>query len=125
MNELPPEETALRDQRIAQLTLAGKSARQVAEEVGVTKRTVQRARMRTGVAKPPRQPLAGDEIRCAETLLDDGASYTEVARTLGRHPETIARNFPGRSTWNNGVEYRKFMAALDAIVPPIHWEVAS
>jgi IS30 family transposase len=124
---LSPEETRLRDKRIAELTREGYSGTQIARRVGVTHRTVQRARVRTGVAQPfCGIPLTPEEIRLAESLLDDGASYCEVGRTLGRSMETIRRRFRGRSMWapGSGVEYRKLMVALNAIVPPTDWEVA-
>lgn len=43
-----------------------------------------------------RGPLSDSEIRFAEQLLDDGASFREVARTLDRNPSVICRHFPGR-----------------------------
>ncbi len=62
-------------------------------------------------------PLSVQERRIAESLLDDGASYREVARTLGRSDLCIGRNFPGRSQWRKhcGMEYQKMRKALDAI----------
>lgn len=36
-----------------------------------------------------------DEDR-ALALLDDGASYTETARTLGRSRKWVSKHFPGR-----------------------------
>lgn len=42
----------------------------------------------------------------AERLLDDGASYTEVSKTLKVKRETVARRFPGRGwTHKQGGEY--------------------
>lgn len=40
--------------------------------------------------------LTDDEIRTANMLLDDGASFGEVARTLNRNKSVICRHFPGR-----------------------------
>lgn len=117
MNWLPPEDMARRDQRIAELTRAGRSASQIAAELHVTARTVARARARMGIAKPCRITLTDDELRRAAALLEDGASYAEVARTLGRSIAAICKRFPGRSAWKQGSGYeaRCLNQALDAI----------
>jgi transposase len=121
------QEIIERNERIAALTRARWSAAQIAAELGVTTRTVQRARGRRGVARPATRPMNEIEMRRAAAMLDDGASYGEVARTLGRSLITIRRWFPGRSCWpvGSGREYRQYMAALDAITPPLPVEVAS
>lgn len=122
------QEIAERDDRIARLTVAGYTAPQIAAIVGVTERTVQRVRGRRGVAKPfCGNPLTADEIRRAADMLDDGASYGEVSRTLGRCRDVIRRRLPCRSIWKpgSGAEIRAYRAALNALVPPLHCEVAS
>lgn len=106
-----------RDEAIVRLTQAGMSGPAVAAKFGVTVRTVQRARSRAGVCKPPRPPFTAEEIRLAESLLDDGASYGEVARTLGRHIKQVIRRFPGRSIWKHGrgIEIARMFAELEAL----------
>ncbi|OBJ10742.1 helix-turn-helix domain-containing protein, partial [Mycobacterium sp. 1465703.0] len=103
-NQLAPEDQARRDKRIAELTAQELSASTIAKLVGVSTRTVVRARGRAGVAKPfsGANRMTADEQRRAAALLDDGASYGEVARTLGRSPDTIMKHFPGRSVWRPG-----------------------
>jgi IS30 family transposase len=65
-------------------------------------------------------PLSPAERATAARLLDDGASYREVARTLGRSDLCIGRNFPGRSQWRQGstsVAEQTWRKQLDAIHP--------
>jgi hypothetical protein len=83
--------------RVIELTRQGHSASAIAAFTGITKRSVTRIRSDMGVAQPPSGlPLTDDEMRRAAELLDDGCSYGETARTLGRNCETIRRHFPGR-----------------------------
>lgn len=85
-----------RDERIAELTRAKRTTAEIAAIVGVTTRTVARARNRTGTAQTRNPLLTADELAHTERLLDDGASYVEVARTIGRSPRAIRDAFPGR-----------------------------
>lgn len=112
-------ERQLRDQHIAELTRARYTAREIAAAVGVTRRSVERARARTGLSKPRSPYLTDAEIRQAEALLADGASYEEVARTLSRCTDNIRRRFPGQG-WPAGTGggiARQLNAALEAIPP--------
>ena len=90
--QLDPE----RDERIATLTRQGMSAPQIAVRVGVTPRTVQRARARTGTARPYGHRMTPEQITRAGELLADGCSFKEVGDSLGFCGWTIARHFPGR-----------------------------
>lgn len=107
---------AVRDERIIELTRDGWKAHEIAVELGITARTVQRARARAGIARPAGRPMTADDLRIAAALLNDGASFGEVGRTLGRDLMTIRKYFPGRG-WprGSGIEQRRMMAALDAI----------
>ncbi|MET0725771.1 MAG: hypothetical protein ABWY36_05420 [Leifsonia sp.] len=70
--------------------------REVAAQIGCTPRTISRILRRQKV--PPLQtntPYTEEELAFAEALLRDGCPYTEVARTLGRDDEHLARLFPG------------------------------
>lgn len=106
-----------RDRDIAQRTMNGESTRSLAERYGINTRTVTRIRHRQGVAKPPPVRLSTDEIALAKRLLEDGASYHEVARTLGRGYWSVRRKFPGMSQWNtrNAVQMRTLLAQLTRI----------
>lgn len=81
---------------VTELTRAGLSAPQIAERLGIATRTVQRHRVAAGIAQPPARHLSPEEIDRARQLIDDGASYKEVARTIGCANVTVAKRFPGR-----------------------------
>jgi IS30 family transposase len=106
-----------RDDAIIRLTRAGESAPAIAARLGICERTVQRVRVRAGISPPPVSRFTPDEIRLAESLLADGASYGEVARTLGRHQTVVRNKFPNHSAWasSSGVELARMFAALEAV----------
>ena len=86
-------------ERVAELTRQGLSAPVIAEMLGVSTRTVQRARQRAGVSQPASNPFSDDEKRRAQAMLDDGASMGEVARTLGRSRTPLLRCFGEYPRW--------------------------
>lgn len=82
---------------VVALTREGCSARQIAEQLGCTSRSVVRIRQLNGiVVRPHAAKFSDDEKRRAAAMLDDGCSIYEVARTLGRDKSTIRAHFPGR-----------------------------
>lgn len=91
--------------RVVQMTRDGFTAQQIAAALGVCERTINRVRMATGVGiiKPP--PMSDDEIAISKRLLEDGASYMEVARTLNRYWITIRDHVPGYgwTIWDTAV----------------------
>ncbi|MCV7424383.1 helix-turn-helix domain-containing protein [Mycobacterium yunnanensis] len=90
------EDVLERRARVAALTRAGRTAREIAAVEGVTIRTVTRIRARAGEsARGLLKPLTEDELRTARELLEDGCSYAEAARTVGRSPRSISYHFPG------------------------------
>ena len=91
----PAEETNERRDRVAQLTHQGHTAKHIANLLGVTKRTVVRDRAARGIAQPKAPLLTPDELERAHAMLEDGASYDEVARTLGRATTAFRHRFPG------------------------------
>lgn len=93
------EARAARRTQIVELTRLGHSAAQIAGRLGITARSVQRGRVAAGLAatQPPR--FCEAEYRAAKRMLDDGASYHEVGRTLGRAASTVKRHLPGY-TWD-------------------------
>lgn len=108
--------TAEDSERIADLTRRGWTARAIAEELGVTARTVSRHRQAQGVAQPPAPRYSPDVRAKAEQLLDDGASYREVARTLGLSQDRAPRWFPGRGwTSSQANELRALYRTLNRI----------
>lgn len=90
------EKVVERRERVVELTRLGHSASEISVRLGITKRQVARIRTAEGIAQAKAAPLTADEIRIAAELLDDGCSYSEVARTVGRSPRAISGHFPGR-----------------------------
>lgn len=74
----------------------GLSARQIAAELNITPRTVQRWRVRLGVALE-RAPVRDEaDHQLALRMLEEGCSYREIAATIGVSDVTVAGWFPGR-----------------------------
>lgn len=84
-----------RDEVIAELTAAGVTVREMAERLHVTVRTVSRSRGRTKCGAAPAIPMTDDEHTRALAMLEDGCSYKETARTIGRSLITIRKHYPG------------------------------
>jgi transposase len=88
------ENIAWRRNRVLELTRAGCTISQIAKSLGVTYRTIERDRLKLGLAKQPR-PMTEEELTWARAMLEDGCPYAEVARTLRRNVGTITDRFPG------------------------------
>lgn len=101
------ELTAERRETVARMTRRGYTAPQIADHLGICTRVVQRMRTATGVRGPQANPMTPHELEMARMLLEDGASYGEVSRTLGRAHCTIKKHFPDMG-WKpgQGVELR-------------------
>jgi DNA invertase Pin-like site-specific DNA recombinase len=83
--------------RVAELTRQGLSAAMIAEMLKVTKRTVVRDRDKAGVIRPQwggHPGMSPCELERARSMLEDGCSISEVARTLDRSYEAVRRRFP-------------------------------
>lgn len=94
-----------RRREVVALTGRGFSAPHIAAVLGITERSVIRHRQRAGITQGQKAPpMTEHEIRRAAELLDDGCSYNETARTLGRDPKTLQRRFPGRG-WTPQQQY--------------------
>lgn len=103
---LPPEKVEL----VVDYTRRGLSTMAIAQRVGCSDRTVTRIRKRAGIVQPHPQPLTTEECARADQLLTDGASYADVARTLGRDERAISNRFPGRGwTQQQRAEWRVLM----------------
>ena len=81
--------------RVEQMSLSGMTVEQIARDVGVTTSTVVRIRQEAGVSRWARRMFTDGELSRCLSLLEDGASYNEVARTIGRSVGVVARRFPG------------------------------
>lgn len=81
--------------RVVELSHRGVPVAEIASQLGISQTHVYRIRAQRIGAKTPRRNLSAEEIATAQRLLDEGASYAEVARTLGRERSVIRRRFPG------------------------------
>ncbi|QBI98764.1 helix-turn-helix DNA binding protein [Mycobacterium phage Bobby] len=81
--------------QIAKLIRQGLTNKEVAQIVGVTDRTVNRARERKGLKKPQPPRISEETLSAGYQMLLDGCSYAEVARTLGHSRDTWRRKLPG------------------------------
>jgi DNA-binding CsgD family transcriptional regulator len=76
----------------------GRTAREIAEALGVTTRTVLRYKQDFGLTRFSRPPVVmpeGWEDR-AVVLFAEGYSQSAVAEITGVHVGTVARHFPGK-----------------------------
>jgi IS30 family transposase len=62
-------------------------------------------------------PMSEEEKRKALDWLEEGASFSEVARTLGRDLKTISKRFRGLSQCSarDGYQTRMMMNMLEAL----------
>jgi IS30 family transposase len=95
MTDRSPAAAAERRAHIVELHNLNVSTAEIATRMGITPRSVMRARAAAGLTKPQPTPFTIEEYYAAQEMLDDGASYHEVARTLGRWPGTIKKRLPG------------------------------
>lgn len=86
------------DESIKELTLQGLTAREIGERLGLSMRTVVRARRRTGTSltdegsghySPEFKALMAERVA-------DGWPFSEIAATYGVNEEAVARNFRGQ-----------------------------
>lgn len=84
-----------RMERAARLTRQGYTATEIAEDLGVTTRSVQRYRREAGISRPPhafRWTPEADET--ARRMLDSGSTRAAVARAIGAAHATVSRRYP-------------------------------
>ena len=79
--------------RISQTSNA--TLREIADQFGCCERQVSRIRKDHNIQKPARTTMTEPEKAAALKLLQDGCSYKEAGRTIGRSPSAIRRHFPG------------------------------
>jgi hypothetical protein len=97
VHDATAEGRAARRARVVALTREGRSATDIAFILGISVRSVTRNRALAGLtANYVRPPVPSeDQLLAAKWLLVDGASYPEVARTLGFNATTWRKHFPG------------------------------
>lgn len=97
----PPIRSEEYRNKVAELTIKGKSANEISEILHISTRTVTRIRTDTGVMAGSRSiPMTEEEIEKARNLLEAGAPYAEVGRSIGRSHHAITRNLPGYHKWS-------------------------
>lgn len=97
---MTPELIAEREATVTTCLRMGMTNTQIAERYNVTLRTVSRWRTRLGQnGRPAVTKHTQSEHDHALYLLDEGASFADVARTIGVSRRTIYRWFPDREPW--------------------------
>lgn len=95
MGRIDYERAAWRRQQVIDLSAQKMTVEDIAIRMGVTTRTVNRHRQDAGISTGPKTRVTEREKLKAKALLDDGASYCEVGRTLRRNQQTIEKHLPG------------------------------
>lgn len=83
---------------VARMTRQGMRVVDIAAALRINDRLVMRDRRVLGLSQPAPIPFTEAERIEAKARLDDGASYNEVARTIGRTHQTLVKHLPGY-TW--------------------------
>lgn len=115
-NQIPPHRCQERYDTIIELVRQNYSVPQIAAMLKVSRRLVYRARVARGIFHPnPPRPFTPEELARAEAMVVDGASFNEIARTLGRDVSVITQRFKGRSlcTSADGARIRRMFQALE------------
>lgn len=95
-----------RRRAIKTMTQQGRTAHEISTALGITQRSVERARHQMGITRPRPNPITPEEINRVAQLLQDGTSLKEAAETIGRSRESMRRHFPGQSwTRQQAVEW--------------------
>lgn len=86
---------------VSELTQRGYSLTQISNKLDISPRTVLRYRRKAGFGNPcPPRPFSPEEVARVEELLEDGCSFSECARTVGRDVKTLGVRFRGKSKWD-------------------------
>lgn len=85
--------SAERDKQIAELVRLKYSIAQIARIVGITPRSVVRAKRRMGLTIKVKPPLSREQHAMIKRLIADGASRRDIAETVGCHHETILKHY--------------------------------
>src|SRR5690349_16783393 len=104
-----------RRQRVIFLLKSGLTVGRVSQDTGMSEARIYSIR-REVFGKRHRTPRRFTEAECAqiESLLDAGCSIAEVARTVDRRPDLLARLYPGRG-WT-----REQVAEHNSLLREIH-----
>lgn len=93
-NEFDPEAIARMGERVKDLTESGLSAREIADILNCSSRTVTRYRARMGILQEKLPAIPPEKASQIESLLADGASCEEAARTFGVNGKSVRNRWP-------------------------------
>lgn len=91
------------------------SIRQISEELGITRRSVERHRAALGITNPPAVPYGAEEHARILEMLEDGVSIPEIGRTVGRSRHSLWKRYKGLSRAGSGcdsIQLRKQLGLL-------------
>lgn len=91
---LTQEDIEARWARVMELSRRGVRVSDIAHQVGISVTHVHRIRAKFR-DKKPRRMFTEAEIAVVESMIEDGASLNEVARTVGRDHSVIVRRWKG------------------------------
>ena len=96
----------MRQEKTRFYTKQGWSLAEIAEEIGVSTRTVRRYRNEMGISETPAPPITYLQEGIMKVLAEDGASVKEIARSAGVSKGAVLRRFPD-AAWTHAevVEY--------------------
>lgn len=97
---------------VKELTLRGLTAKEIAERLPITSRTVHRYRVQVGVAQAGPKPLTDAQIDFAKRLYEDECPFGEIARTLGCSAGAIETLFRGKPKPKNTVRGQMLQKAV-------------
>jgi hypothetical protein len=113
--DLHPEAVNERMQAVVQMFQDGCSAPYIAQQLGMSERSVWYLKRKAGLTKPSPK-ITDEQVTQMGQMLDDGMSYTEISRTMGIDWAAIRRRFPGRQfTQAQAAEARNLRRKLDRI----------
>lgn len=109
-------------EKLLRLHRQGMTAPQIAAELKVDPRTVQRWRARLGVGQPVSpyvgKPVTPERLSAAEKLLADGASMNDVVATTHMSRHTLRNNFPNAGwTRSQAGIHARLIRTLNQIQP--------
>jgi len=101
--------------RVVELTKQGLTVEAIADKLSMSRRHVTYIRNRTHTTtRPAMSPLSDEQVERARQMLDDGASYAEIHRTLGH---AFNDRIPGRGwTREQTIEYVRATRRLRKLV---------
>jgi DNA-binding CsgD family transcriptional regulator len=103
---------------VRRLFEAGTSNRQVASIMNISRKTAERIKAELGLVKRAEfVPIPQETQDRAREMLEDGASYREVQRTLGLGDRWLRSHFPGMGfkSPTEAAQYRKMLQQLDSL----------